>query len=783
MLITFMKPNAITENKDNIETDLELFRNLINKTNDAIFVTDPQTGRFIFVNDQACAGLGYDRQELLKMNVLDIETNFPDNFSWQTHVEELRQKGSHILEGIHKRKNGATFLNEANVSYVVLNTREYMVAIVRDITERKQAEEALLISEERLRQSVSVSNLGVFDHDHLAETIYWSPREREIFGWGPDETITFRDFINCIYPEDLERIRAEVRRAHDPAGNGVFAVEHRIIHRDGSIRWVTTRSQTFFSGEGSARRPVRTIGAASDITELKQMEKLLREEKDFSTIIINETPAIICGIAPDGATTFINPAGQTITGYSVEELIGKNWWTTFYPGDEYLQVERLFRDVKEGNARDYEMTLTTRDGNKRTISWSFLNSFDKDGNIVQIIGFGNDITERKKSEAERERLEEQLRQSQKMEAIGTLAGGVAHDFNNILTAVTGYASLVQERLKDETTQGYIREILNAANRAAELTRGLLAFSRKQTISLQQKDLNEVVQNIQKMLARIIGEDIKLKTVLSDKRLPVSVDSVQIDQVLLNLATNARDAMPDGGHLIIETYDVDMDRSYVEAHLIESSGKYAVLTVSDTGIGMDLKTKENIFEPFFTTKGVGKGTGLGLAMVYGIIKQHGGTINVYSEVGKGTTFRIYLPIMKVAAKEEAETVQPIPLGKGEKILIAEDDAQVREILSMSLKKHGYEVIEAGNGEEAVQRFLENRDTTAILLLDVVMPGNNGREAYEKIKRIEPGIKTIFMSGYTDDIISKNGILEEGFDFVSKPINPDALMRKIRDVLDK
>ncbi|HXW68695.1 MAG TPA: response regulator, partial [Dissulfurispiraceae bacterium] len=334
-----------------------------------------------------------------------------------------------------------------------------------------------------------------------------------------------------------------------------------------------------------------------------------------------------------------------------------------------------------------------------------------------------------------------------------------------------------------TTQRYIQEMLDAASRAGDLTKRLLAFSRKHVIEPVLVDLNEIVRNIEKMLRRIMTEDIELSTILSSGKLPVLVDVGQMDQILMNLAANANDAMPDGGNLVIQTDKVNVDSRSDEAHILENAGMYAVLTVSDTGVGMDQRTKENMFEPFFTTKEECKGTGLGLSMVYGIIKQHNGGINVYSEMGKGTTFKIYLPMAQTKGEAISKPVQPLSGGKGETILIAEDKPQVRESIMLLLQQNGYKIIEAENGEDAVRKFKENRDTVSLILLDVIMPVKNGREAYEEIKSIEPGVKTIFMSGYTDDKISRKGILEEGFDFISKPINPDTLMRKIRDGLDR
>jgi signal transduction histidine kinase len=390
----------------------------------------------------------------------------------------------------------------------------------------------------------------------------------------------------------------------------------------------------------------------------------------------------------------------------------------------------------------------------------------------------------KKETAEKKKLEEMLLHSQKMEAIGQLAGGIAHDFNNMLSAIIGFGGLINMNMSDDDpNRTYLKEILAAGERASHLTQGLLTFSRKQIINPKPVSLNEIIRSIEKLLKRIIREDIELKTILADRDLTVMADPGQIEQVLMNLTTNARDAMPHGGILTISTELIRLDNEFIKTHGYGETREYALISVSDTGMGMDEKTKERIFEPFFTTKELGKGTGLGLAIVYGIIKQHNGYINCYSEPCKGTTFRIYMPLIS----PEFEKIQPaaVPELKGgsETVLVAEDDTVIRKLTRSVLERFGYKVIEAFDGEDAIRKFMDNKNRIHILLFDVIMPKKNGKEAYEEIKKIRPDIKSIFISGYTADIIHEKGILDEGMNFISKPVSPRDILRKVREVLDR
>ncbi len=403
---------------------------------------------------------------------------------------------------------------------------------------------------------------------------------------------------------------------------------------------------------------------------------------------------------------------------------------------------------------------------------------DMDGNIIAGIELIRDVSEKKKLEA-------QLRHAQKMEAVGTLAGGIAHDFNNILNVIMGYGAMVADTLEaGSPAKDNMNEVLIAADRAADLTRRLLVFSRKDVVEMMPVDINETILGLKKMLARIIRESIAFTIELSDRPLTVLADAGQIEQVLINMAINAKDAMQEGGRLTITTGLEEMDDEYVAAYGYGKPGQYAVITVADTGHGMDAETRKKIFEPFFTTKEIGKGTGLGLAICYGIIKQHDGYTNVYSQPGQGTVFKIYLPLSEEAASPDKEQEASAPVKQGnETVLVAEDNASVRNLATIVLESFGYSVIAAVDGEDAIAKFMENRERISIVVLDMIMPKKNGKEVGEAIRKVSPGVKILFASGYTMDIIKGKELREDGADFIQKPFTPKDLLIRVREILDR
>jgi len=515
------------------------------------------------------------------------------------------------------------------------------------------------------------------------------------------------------------------------------------------------------------------------VEELKESEEKMR--------LLTETAVDpITMIDDKGAIAYWNPAAERVFGYRTQEVMGKSLHLLLAPEryhDAYQAGFARYRETGCGPAigRTLEMGAVRNDGTEIPVEVSFSTMFLKEKRYA--IGIIRDISERKQLEEERGKIEEQLRQAQKMEAVGQLAGGIAHDFNNILTAIIGFSTLMKMKLADDDPLHMeIDQILASSDRAANLTRSMLAFCRRQIMTPRQTELNDIIREGNIFLQRVIGEDVELRETLADISLNIFADSTQIGQVLMNLATNARDAMPQGGTLVIETASTIIDDHFINAQGYGKQGAYAMITVADTGTGMDEETSRRIFEPFFTTKELGKGTGLGLSVVYGIVKQHEGYIICDSEPGRGTTFRIYLPLL-CEETDKSITAPDVTLPGGtETILLAEDDVQVRRPSILFLEKFGYRVIEAANGEEAIAQFIAHKDEISLALLDVIMPRLNGKEAYRQIKQMKPGIKVIFMSGYAADIFRKEEIDEEGINILLKPALHKELLVLIRNLLD-
>jgi len=515
---------------------------------------------------------------------------------------------------------------------------------------------------------------------------------------------------------------------------------------------------------------------AVDVTERHKLQDDLQNLIREQSTVLNTS---IVGISKvvDRVMVWVNDAMCSIFGYSRGELENSGTEILYPLREEYLSLgEAAYAQLARGVGFSAETQMRRKDG---SILWVLLhgNAIDPMKPSAGTVWLFEDITERKT-------LETHLRESQKMESIGQLAGGVAHDFNNILTVIIGYCNLL-ELDSDVTPQqrDALAQIMAASEKAAQLTRGLLAFSRKQVMDPKRTDLNDIVHHVQKFLLRIIGEDIQFKLTVKERHLAVKVDSGQIEQVLINLATNARDAMPKGGQLSIETSVHEIGGSLQDAYGDVPHGSYAVVTVTDTGSGMDDEVRSKIFEPFFTTKEVGQGTGLGMAIVHGIVKQHKGFIDVASTPGVGTIFRIYLPIFDGGRCDQNDAVvQAMPEGGSETLLLAEDDPGVRNLMSSWFENFGYRVITATDGQEAVEKFAAHREHVALILMDVIMPRKNGQEAYEEIARLRPEVKILYLSGYTADFIKNRGVQEEGIELMMKPVQPMELLRKVRQMLD-
>jgi two-component system, cell cycle sensor histidine kinase and response regulator CckA len=605
--------------------------------------------------------------------------------------------------------------------------------------------------------------------DMQGNRIYNSLSYQRVLGYSAGELKNSSSFEQ-IHPEDRERVKegaAEARRT----GVG-RPMEYRFRHKDGTWRVLESTASVI---RNSAGDPDRLVIVNRDVTDRKlAADALQRSEMGFRSVVA-DAPYGIFKANLSGKILMVNPALEKMLGYTSEdELLKVNLASGIYRHSaEYQKISELF--LRDHKFKDAEVEWKRKDGAFITVRCSGWPIKDESGTDMEV--FAEDVTERRV-------LERQLRMAQKMEAVGRLSGGIAHDFNNLLGVIIGYIQVMKRNLDPgQPSYEYAEEIEKAGKRAVALTRQLLAFSRQQVLEPVILNLNTLMSEMEKMLPRLIGEDIQLNLILDPVIGQVKADPGQIEQVVMNLAVNARDAMPDGGELTIRTANAELDAVFVSEHPGSIAGRYVLLAVMDTGMGMDPETQAQIFEPFFTTKGRDRGTGLGLATVYGVVKQSNGYIVVESEKGKGALFKVYLPRIEEPVPAKIESVTAPPTARGsETILLVEDAEPLRMLARLFLNENGYHVLTAADGAEAQLVAAQTPGPIHLLLTDVVMPGINGRVLAERLAPLHPAMKVLYMSGYTDSFIAGHGVLEEGIHLLHKPFTEDALIRKIRELLD-
>ena len=815
------------------------YRRLIETMNEGLAVTDKDF-RLTFMNERFCEMLEYSRYELMGHRIGEF---IPEDFQGMLEEQLNRRKRGETepYEMAWKKKGGATIHTQVSPKVLFDDQGNYLgsIGVLTDITERKRAEEILRESEERFRGIFEQAAVGIAQVDLDGRWLLMNQRLCEIVGYRREELLV-KTFQDITHPDDLETDLNYVRQML--AGEiRTYSMEKRYIQKDGSIVWVNLSVGLMRKADGT---PGYFISVYEDINRRKQVEEALQRSEDEARRLAHEN-AVIAEIGRIISSTLnieevydrfaqevkklipfdrivvntLDLKHQRLTivyvsGYDIPSLRPGDYISLDDTMGEELLKRRsslLMRPEKEEEWKYFPALLSAFQLGIRSLIAVPLLSKD------QVIGFlslhslgpkafteadlqvaervSNQIAgaianaqlflQHERSEAEKTSLEAQLQQSQKMEAIGRLAGGVAHDFNNLLTVISIQSQLSVLGLREgDPLRENLQEIEKAADRAANLTRQLLAFSRRQILDIKVLNLNTIVSDLEKMLHRILGEDLELATMLADDLGMAKVDLGQMEQVIVNLAVNAKDAMPQGGKLTIETANVELDEKYGGSHFGVMPGSYVLLSVSDTGVGMSKEVKEQIFDPFFTTKEKGKGTGLGLSTVYGIVKQSGGEIFVYSEVGHGTTFNIYFPRVFEPGEELAKKEAGGEIHRGdETILVVEDDDMVRKLARDILRTQGYTVLEAEAGGEALLVCEQYKGPIHLILTDVVMPHMSGTQFIERLKQARKDFKVLYMTGYAENAITHHGLLEKGLNLIPKPFTLEKLARKVREVLDK
>jgi two-component system cell cycle sensor histidine kinase/response regulator CckA len=748
---------------------------IVTSAMDGIITVDREQ-RIVLFNRAAEKMFGYTA---LEMTGQPLECLLPERF---------RQSHSRLVDGFAKtdtttrrigelnhlsalRANGQEFPIEASISGASVSGERFLTAIIRDVTERELAEVALRRGEAELKEAQRVARVGSWTLEARTGQVTWSVELYRMLGLDPSlPAPDYSEQQRIFTPESWARLTAEVDKT--TRTGAPYELELEMLRPDGRKGWMLAR--------GEAVRDANTDipglrGIAMDITDRKRNEEELRKaEERFSKAFRSSPLASAISTQSEGRYLFVNDAFLAMLKYEPRSVIGHTaaevgFWTV--PSHRMEMLQQL---EKDGRVRGFRTECKTSTGEIRQVEVS-AEVIDLDGQNC-VLAITHDITES-------QRLEAQFLQAQKMEAVGRLAGGIAHDFNNLLGVIIGYSDLALGAVAPENpATKHLQQVKTASTRAVSLTRQLLAFSRQQVVFPKFLDLNELVTNVIDMLVRMVGEDVAVSFRPTTPIDCIKADPSQIEQILMNLVVNARDAMPGGGKILIETGHAEIDEHYVSQHPGSQSGPHVVLSLSDTGCGMDENIKSRIFEPFFTTKGVGKGTGLGLSTVYGIVKQNGGCVFVYSEVGKGTTFKIYFPSVAESADHPAHSREEATFpGGSETILVAEDDQALRELAISLLEGAGYRVIEATDAETALSILQHYEPEIDLLLTDVIMPGKSGMDLLALARQARPNLRSLFMSGYAADLVAQRGGLPSESAFLEKPFSRSSLLTKVYSAL--
>jgi PAS domain S-box-containing protein len=758
--------------KEAVRQSEQQFRAIFDNVADAVAIHVP--GRtFVEVNRVMCERLGYSRDELLNLTVADISA--PD---WRepiaAGIADVVENGSAVFETAHLTHDGRVIPVEVSSRRIEFRGQAAILSVQRDISERKRAQGTALAQARFLQQIIDAIPIPIIAKDRRGRVTLANAAFATVRGTTPGAA------VGRVGP-DLGISNNEMHAAVDAAvmaDGQIHTHEDLITEAGGGTRRVIFTKAPMRADDGTIDG---VIAAAVDITERFEAEQALRLSEERFRALFEQAGDAIFMWDPNGPFIEVNQRACRNLGYSRDELLAIAPAQIESAATSPAWNERM-ADIMASGSTFFETLHVRKDGTVFPVEVS-LTMLDLGGRVA-VLGIARDITERRQAEAERVALEEQLRQVQKMDGIGQLAGGIAHDFNNLLTAIRGYATLALHDVgPDHEARADLEQIERAADRAAGLTRQLLAFARRTVLQPQFIDLGEIVHNVEPMLTRLLGEDVSLATITPPGRVTILADPSQIEQVIVNLAVNARDAMPDGGSLTIQATEVDVDEDFARQYPSATLGRNAMLSVTDTGMGMDEETMAHIFEPFFTTKGPGRGTGLGLATVYGIVRQSGGDILASSSPGCGATFSIYLPLadprLGEAADEPPSTSDSVTARRTATILVVEDDPGVRGFVTRVLEHAGHRVLAAIGGQEA---FVTAADQPiALLLTDVVMPNMSGREVAARLATTHPGLQVLYMSGHAEHAIVRHGVLEPNINFLSKPFTAEALLAAVEDAL--